>query len=396
MAGPLAGIRVLEAGILIQGPQAGALLTSMGAEVTKVELPGTGDPGRLIPVGFEDRRSAVFTANNRGKRSLTLDLRKPDGATIFKALVERTDVVISNFKPGTLDEWGLGFDDLSTINPGLIWAAGSTFGPVGPDADLEGADLAGQAAAGLVTTTGRDGDPPSPVGVFVADHMGSLNMVAGILAALHARTSTGHGQKVEVSLYGGQIWAQATEFTHYLMTGNQPARSNYGHGMIHAIYRIFETADGWIGIIGVTPDVRDAFFLAIDRLDLAGDPRFSEVPVHPDFLDEIRGGLDDAFKHRTTDEWSTILRDAGIRFAPVRSYPEVIDDEGALANGYLADVEGADGEKKRIVGSPIRMSATPLTPAADAPALGAQTNEILREIGTSDETINELRDKGVI
>ena len=211
MSGPLQGIRVLDVGLLVQAPQAAALLSDMGADVIKVELPGFGDQARFIPLSLEDFRSAYFTACNRGKRSLTLDLRTPAGAAVFGRLAETADVVVSNFKPGTMESWGLGYEDLAEHNPRIVWAGGSTFGPAGPDAEREGADLAGQAAGGLVSTTGRDGDPPSPVGVTIADHIGSLNMVAGVLAALHARERTGRGQRVEVSLLGGQIWAQAAE-----------------------------------------------------------------------------------------------------------------------------------------------------------------------------------------
>ena len=175
MAGALQGIKVIEVGLLIQGPQAAALLADMGADVIKVELPGIGDQGRYIFLGDGDLRSAVFIGCNRGKRGLTLDLRHEQGANIFKKLTETADIVISNFKPGTLDEWGLGYEDLAAINPRIIWAAGSTFGPVGPDAAREGADLAGQSAGGLISTTGSEGDPPTPVGAFIADHIGSLN-----------------------------------------------------------------------------------------------------------------------------------------------------------------------------------------------------------------------------
>ena len=191
MRGPLDGIRVLEAGLLIQGPQATAMLADMGADVVKIELPGSGDQGRYIHVGLGDDRSAVYTACNRGKRSISLDLRHPRGAEIFKSLARDADVFVSNFKPGTLETWGIGYDDLAGINPGIICAQGSTFGPVGPDATREGADLAGQAAGGLISTIGSDTDAPSPVGVFIADHIASLNLAAGILAALHARAATG-------------------------------------------------------------------------------------------------------------------------------------------------------------------------------------------------------------
>ena len=279
MAGPLDGIKVIEVGLLIQGPQAAALLADMGADVIKVELPGIGDQGRYIFLGDGDLRSAVYIGCNRGKKALTLDLRHEQGANIFKTLTETADIVISNFKPGTLDEWGLGYEDLAAINPRVIWAAGSTFGPVRPDDHRERADLAGQSAGGLIRTTGRDGDPPTPVGVFIADHIGSLNMVSGILAALNARHESGRGQRIEVSLVGGQIWAQATEYTHYLLTGKIPGRSNFGHPLIPAAYRIFQTADGWIGLIGLSAEAKDVFFALVGRPEMAMDPRLSLIHI---------------------------------------------------------------------------------------------------------------------
>ena len=395
MAGPLDGIRVLEAGLLIQGPQAAALLADMGADVIKIELPGLGDQGRYIHVGPDDPRSAVYTACNRGKRSVALDLRHPRGAEIFKMLAKDADVFVSNFKPGTLEAWGIGYDDLAEINPGIICAQGSTFGPVGPDADREGADLAGQAAGGLVSTVGRDQDPPSPVGVFIADHIASLNLAAGILAALHARTATGRGQRVEASLLGGQIWAQATEFTHLLLTGETPGRANGGHSLIKGVYGIFETTDGWIAIPGVPPHARDAFFIALDREDLTLDDRLQGVAVH-DAFDWLMEQLVAAFKTRPTADWCRALREAGVRYAPVRDHRQALEDPGAWENGYFAEVANAEGEPVPVVGAPIRMSGTPLEPAATAPELGAHTEEVLRRAGIDDDEIALLRERKTI
>ena len=393
MAGPLQDIRVLEAGLLIQGPQAAALLADMGADVIKIELPGVGDHSRHIHVAPDDPRSAVFEGCNRGKRSIALDLRSEPGAAAFKALAETADVFVSNFKPGTLEEWGLGFEHLAKINPRIICAQGSTFGPLGPDAEREGADLAGQAAGGLISTTGQDADPPTPVGAFIADHIGSLNMVSGILAALHARERTGRGQRIEVSLLGGQIWAQATEYTHFLMTDRVPGRANLGHPLIKAAYGIFPTKDGWIGIIGVPPQARDDFFVAIGRPALALDERLQGVAIDPQAIDWFKGELAAAFRSETTEKWCEALHNAGVRYAPVRDYREVAQDAGAWENGYFAAVQD-NGVERRVVGTPIRMSETPLTPGTRAPTLGEHTEDVLRDVGYDDERLTELRENG--
>ena len=371
------------------------MLADMGADVIKIELPGMGDQGRYIHVGPDDPRSAVYTACNRGKRSVCLDLRHPRGAEILKRLARDADVFVSNFKPGTLETWGLGYDDLAGINPGIICAQGSTFGPVGPDAEREGADLAGQAAGGLISTIGSEADPPSPVGVFIADHIASLNLAAGILAALHARTATGRGQRVEASLLGGQIWAQATEFTHLLLTGETAKRANLGHSLIKGVYGIFETTDGWIAIPGVPPHARDAFFVAIERPDLAVDDRLQDIAVH-DVFDWLMEQLVAAFKTRPTEHWCRVLREAGIRYAPVRDHREALEDPGAWQNGYFAEVADADGSPTKVVGAPIRMSETPLKPAATAPELGEHTEEVLREAGLDADEIASLRNEGTI
>ena len=253
MPGALDGVRVLEAGLLVQGPQASALLAQFGADVVKVELPFVGDQARWLPAAPGETRSAYFSACNRGKRSVTIDLRSPDGQTVFHRLAATADVVISNFKPGTMDAWGLGDEALRATNPALIYASGSAFGAVGPDAEREGADLSGQAAGGLISATGLDGGEVTPIAATIADHLASQHLAAGVLAALIARGRTGHGQRVDVSLLGSQIWGQASEYTAYLLSGVLPGRPNRGHPLIPALYGIMPTADGWIAIVGVQP-----------------------------------------------------------------------------------------------------------------------------------------------
>ena len=386
----LEGITVLDCGLLVQAPQAAATLSDMGANVIKIELPEMGDQARWIMFSPDDPRSAYFTACNRGKRSVTLDLRRPDGAATFQRMAEHADVLISNFKPGTMDEWGIGYEALRALNPRLIWAAGSAFGPIGPDAAREGAVLSGQAAGGLISTTGRDGDPPTPVGITIADHIASQNLVSGILGALFARERTGEGQRVEVSLLGGQIWAQAPEYSHLLMTGEIPGRANYGHPLIRAVYRIFETADGWIGIIGVPPAARDVFFILIERPELSVDPRFSGETIEPADVDWLKRELEPTFRTKTTETWCELLREAGVRYAPVRNQQEVVNDPGAWENGYFQEVDGV-----RVVGTPIRMSATPLSPGSRPPALGEHTAEVLREHGLDEVEIDRLQTANV-
>ncbi len=394
--GLLDGVRVLEAGLLVQGPQASLTMLEWGADVVKIELPGVGDQSRWLPISREDRRSAFFAAYNRGKRSMTVDLRVPRGREVFLRLVERADVVITNFKPGTMDAWGLGYADAADRNERIIYAMGSSFGPEGPDATREGADLSGQAAGGIISTTGGNGNEPSPIGATVADHIAGQNLVAGVLAALYARERTGRGQLVETSLLGGQVWAQAGEYTQYLMSGKVSGPSGRSHPMIPGIYGMFPTADGWIAIIGVAGAARDHFYRTIGRPDLID--RFKHLLYFEDDKAELWPILDGVFAARTTAEWCELLGAAGLRFAPVRSHSDVVDDPGVWANRYITRADDADppGSRVAMVRAPVRFTEPAPTVGSHVPELGQHTEEVLLEAGYSWDDIASLSADGAI
>lgn len=394
MPGALDGIRVLDLSTLVQGPQAGAMLHDLGADVIKIELPEVGDVARHVDVIPDKGQASVFVACNRGKRSVTLDLRTEGGKIAFRKLVETADVVLSNFQPGTLEGWGLGYDELSAINPRIIWAAASFVGPLGDDAQREGADIVGQAYGGLISTTGDDGGPMTPAGALVADHCGSQNLQTGILAALFARERTGRGQRVDVSLLGGQIWLQATEYTHLFMTGEVAGRSNGGHPLVHALYGIFPTSDGYVAIAGCPEHLWPGMCEAIERPDMVDHPRFAAYFVTPEIAAEMREFFVGVFRERTTDEWVERLQKHGQRYGKVRAHDEVGADRQPFANGYFVEVDHPEWGTMPVVGSPIAMSDTPTRTGTVAPELGQDTELVLVEAGFEWDELADLQAKG--
>ncbi len=388
--GALDGIKVLEAGLLVQGPQAAAMLSDWGADVVKIELPGFGDQSRWIPAAPGDGRAPFFIACNRGKRSITIDLRRPEGRDVFLRLVEQADVFISNFKSGTLDEWGLSYDEVAARNPRIIYAAATSFGTVGADASKEGADLSGQAAGGLISTTGSSGEPVTPVAVTITDHIGCLNLVGGITAALFARERTGRGQRIDVSLLGGQIWAQASELTATLLTGHSSGRSDRGHPLIPGIYGVFPTSDGWLAMVGVAGPDRTRFYAVIGRPELVD--RFPQPMYFGDTKREVFAELNVTFRTRSTAAWSELFTEHGLRHAPVRDHAAVVADPGVWENGYLVRTAAGDP----MVASAVRFSDTPARTGEVAPELGQHTEEVLLEADLTWDDIAALRIAGAI
>jgi crotonobetainyl-CoA:carnitine CoA-transferase CaiB-like acyl-CoA transferase len=393
----LEGIRVVDVGLLVQGPQAAMFLGELGANVIKVELPHIGDHARWITVAAGDRRAPFFVGCNRGKRSITLDLRTNDGRAVFLDLMAETDVVISNFVSGTMESWGVGYEDLRAVNPRLIYAAGSTFGPVGEGAFEKGADLAAQASGGLVHAMFDGPLGPSAAGVTIADHIASQNLASAVLAALFVRERTGAGQRVDSSLLGGQIYAQAAEYASTALTGTDLGTpSQGGHPGIPGIYGIVPTADGAIAIVGIGIEERPNFFALIGAPELSEDARFSEFFVSGAVQAELFEKLGKQFIIRTTDEWTTILDGADMRWARVRTRSEVADDPAVYANGYLQRVNHPEWGELALASAPVHLSETPTVELGPNPELGQHTEEILIELGRSWDDIAALRETGAI
>jgi crotonobetainyl-CoA:carnitine CoA-transferase CaiB-like acyl-CoA transferase len=395
--GALDGVRVIDVGLLVQGPQAAQMLYELGADVIKVEQPQIGDQARWVPLATDDFRAPYFIGCNRGKRSITLDLRIAAGREQFFELVDAADVVISNFALGTMADWGVGYEALAERNRRIIFAAGTAYGTLGPSAHHKGADLGGQAAGGLMRATAQGDTEPAPVGVTIADHIASQNLVSGILAALYARERTGQGQMIETSLLGGQIYAQASEFTAASLAGHDldPPRHG-GHPLIPGIYGVVPTADGALGLVGILPRLRAEFFEQIGAPELADDERFGATLLIGEAQDNLFEAMAPHFRQHTTAEWIEKFAGTEFRYAPVRGRLEVTEDPSAYDNDFLYRIDHPEWGDVAMVGNPIRLSDTPVRRGGEVPELGQHTEEILLELGRGWDEIAALREAGAI
>lgn len=397
MGGPLDGVRVLDLSQWQQGPYATVLLSDMGADVIKVERPGYGDAGRHALGGYDaDRPAPDFFAHNRGKRGMTIQLSHPRGRELVLELAEHVDVLVSNFRLGVMEKWGLAYDDLQQRNPRLIYAYASGVGRHGPEVDRPMFDIVAQAMGGIMSVNGEDGSPPAPVGTFMGDQVGATMLAIGILGALVARGRTGRGQAVDVSLLGSQVALQSFEITHYLFTGELPRRAGRGHPHAGILWNTFPSADGYFAMAGVREDRWPAFCALIGREDLATDARF-DTPGH---RDEHRGALldrlDEVFRTQPTRHWTQVLKAIDIACGPVQDYAGVAEDPQVLANDYITQMEHPRMGPVRLVNTPITFSDTPLALQGAEPVLGQHTEEVLLELGYDWPAITELRDDGVI
>jgi formyl-CoA transferase len=395
MGGALEGIRVLDFTIAQQGAYATLLLADMGAEVIKVEQPGRGEIGRVLGMDRKRGVSAYFLAINRGKKSLTLDLKSEKGREVALRLARDCDVVAHNFRPGVMEKLGLDYEAFKRVNPRIIYAGASAFGTKGRLGRKPGNDILAQAMSGLMSMTGED-DTPMPTGTAIADHVGAVTLALGIVTALLARERTGVGQKVEASLLGSLLAGQCWELTHYLLTGEKQPKAGRGNAHLSLIWYTYRTADGYMAIGGVYPDRWPDFCRAIERPELETDERFAGVGGRIRGRAELNALLDEHFSTRTTDEWIERLEAADIFCAPVYDYAQVSEEPQVRDNGYLVSVQHPRIGEITVVNSPLQFSETPAAAAAAAPPLGQHTAEVLEGFGYSAEEIDKLREEGVV
>jgi formyl-CoA transferase len=396
MAGALDGIRVLDLSRVLAGPYCTMMLGDLGAEVIKVELPGTGDDTRAWGPPFAGGESAYFMAVNRNKKGITVNLKTESGRDLVRGLARRADILIENFKVGTLDRLGLGYDDLRAVNPGLVYCSITAFGRSGPYRDLPGYDYTVQALGGLMSITGHPDGEPTKVGVAIVDITAGLYAATAILAAIHARTITGVGQRVEVSLLQAQLAWLANVGANYLVGGQVPGRYGNAHPNI-VPYQAFDCADRPI-VVAVGNDSQwRAFCAAVDRTDLAVDSRFTTNPDRVRNRDVLVPILREVLLARDADAWFARLRENDVPCAPINTLDRTFGDPQVEALGAVVEVDHPVAGRVPLVRWPFELSETPATLRSPPPALGADTESVIREVlGLSDADIAALRDQGAI
>jgi len=388
--GPLAGVRVLDFTRYQQGPMATVFLSDMGAEIVKVEEPG-GEPGRAngrMPDGF----SAYFESQNRGKKSMTLDLRIPQGIEVVKRLVPHFDVVIENFRPGTMEKWGLGYEDLKALREDIILASGSAWGREGPWATRGGFDHVAQALSGIMVEQGGgpNATPHAMIAGF-ADQIGSIFLAYGVVCALFARNTLGIGQHIDASLIGGMTALQQRPLTLFLRTGEQPGFQERRS----ATYTHYECADGtYVAIAANSQKFWLNFCEAIERLDLRDDPKFHDPFGRAENMAELVALLEEHFRTQPSTYWCERLEAADVPYAPVLDYAAVAEHPQFWANGYLREIETPNLGPMRVPGPPVHLSATPSGVQGGGPELGQHTEEVLLACGFSWDEIAALRESG--
>ncbi len=403
MPGPLDGVKVIEIAQEIQGPYAGLFLADMGADVIKVEMRDVGDLSRFLVVKLiagEDAKNADFShyflAMNRGKRSLTLDLKRPEAKEILSRLLDSADVLLSNYRPGVLDRLGFGYEKLSQQNPRLIYAAGSSWGPQGPWVTRPSRDTLAQAAGGIMAKNGMPDDRPLPCGSLVADHSGAFMLMSGILAALYAREKTGKGQKVDACIYGTVIAMQPMEINFTSVSGVETRKAGRGHQFLQGVWGSFQTQDGWICLAGVDDKRWPDFCRVLGIEHIVSEPEYSDNVIRNFRGVKIEQLLDEVFPTKTTAEWMEILTGVDVLATPVQDYQDILNSEQALANGYITEMDHPQIGKVRVVGTPITLSDTPLDTSNPPPELGQHSEEVLLEAGYSWEDIARFREKGAV
>ncbi|MFZ5558303.1 MAG: CaiB/BaiF CoA transferase family protein [Pseudomonadota bacterium] len=393
--GPLAGLKVLELAQIMAGPTSGMLLADMGADVIKVEkIPG-GDDTRSYSEPQVNGEAAPFMVMNRNKRSIAVNLKTPGGLEVVKRLAASADVLTENYRKGTMEKLGLGYETLKALNPALIYCSISGYGRTGPYADKGGFDLIAQGVSGLMSITGRPGEEPIKTGSPIADINAGILAALGIVAAYVHRLRTGEGQLVDTSLMEAGIQQTYWHAAIYFATGASPAPTGSAH-LLTAPYQAFPTRDGWINVGGANQSNWERIARLVGGEELLADPRFrtnAERMRNREALAELLGGL---FRKRSTREWVEALDAAGVPAGPVNTIADMVKDPQTRARDMVVELEHPRAGRTRAIGLPIKFSATPGKVARPAPLYGQHTREVLREHGFADGEIDALHRDGAV
>ena len=388
---PLDGLLVVDLTRVLSGPYCTMLLADMGARVIKIEQPGRGDDTRGWGPPFAGQESAYFLSINRNKESLTLDLKQADGRRILEQLLARADVVVENFRPGTMDRLGFGYQTVSARWPRIVYCAISGFGQTGPRRDQPGYDAVIQAEAGLMSVTGESGGPALRLGVAIADIVSGMFAAQGIAMALLARARSGRGQLVDIGMLDATAALLTYQAANYFVTGRAPERLGNRHPTI-VPYETFETADGEFVLAVGNDDLWRRFCTVAELSDLASDPRFVTNRGRVEYYDELKPILADRLRTRSRAEWIAALTAQGVPSGAVRDVAEVLNDPQLAAREMIQVVEHATLGSVRALGIPIKLSHTPGTVRTAPPTLGQHTDQILRtDLSLTDAEIARLR-----
>jgi crotonobetainyl-CoA:carnitine CoA-transferase CaiB-like acyl-CoA transferase len=395
--GPLKGLRVVDLTRVLAGPTCTQMLGDMGAEVIKIERPDAGDDTRGFapPYMPNTRESAYFVGVNRNKKSVTIDIGKPEGQSIVHKLLENADILVENFKTGALAKYGLSYEDLKNQYPGLIYCSITGFGQTGPYAARPGYDALIQAMGGVMSLTGEPDGEPQKVGIPVADLFAGLYGTIGILAALRHKQATGQGQQIDIGMLDTHVAWLANQGMNYLATGENPPRLGNQHPNI-VPYQVFPTADGYMVLsIGNDPTF-ERFCKNFSLEHLLADERYATNAARVGNRALVTETLTAVTKTKTTDEWITQLEALKIGCGPINKLDRVFADPHVQARNMLVKMQHASGEEVTVVANPVKLSATPPDYRSAAPLLGQHTDEVLASIGFDAMAIAQLKDSKIV
>ncbi len=402
--GPLSGVRVVDLTRVLAGPYCTQILGDLGADVIKIERPGTGDDTRKFAPPFlkdadgnDTAESAYFMSANRNKRSLALDISRPEGQAVVRRLAADSDALVENFKTGNLARYGLGYDDLKEANPRLVYCSITGFGQTGPYAERPGYDFLVQAMGGIMSITGEPDGEPQKVGVPIADIMSGMFAAVAVNAALRHAALTGEGQYIDIGMLDTQVAWLVNAGMNYLYSGDLGRLGNAHPNIVP--YQVFATGDGYIVVaIGNDGQFR-RFCEMVGRADLADDARFATNDGRVRNREACIAELRPLFAARSSAEWLSALEAEGIGCGPINRLDQVFDDPHVKARGMVAEVAhpAVEGAPAKLISTPLRLSATPAGIRLPPPILGEHTEEVLRDmLGCDDGEIGRLRGAGAI